>query len=152
MGFQTGAAFVVEVFERLQGRGVKPTMARVRVILTLLLPTLCMAGGQCVLGPVGGYTVYLACASLSDSRQGEHQRMPVARSFEQVARLLNRRVGTQSAPGGFPVPMAGSEQQFAALGPVCLSVFSSAESLALGQCWQFRWRTALEPRAPSSVS
>jgi hypothetical protein len=121
-------------------------------MLTLLLPTLCLAGGQCVIVPVGGYTVYFACASLSDARRGEHHRMPDARSYEQLARLLNRRVGMQSGPGGFPVPVAGSEQPLAALGPVCLSVSSSAESLALGQCWQFRWRTALEPRAPSSVS
>ena len=152
MGFQTGAVFVAKAFERSRGRGVKATMARVRVMLTLLLPTLCLAEGQCVLGPVGGYTAVFVCASFSATRQGEHRRMPDARSFEQVARLLNRRVGTQSGPGGFPVPMADPEVQLAALGPVCLSAFSSAESLALAQCWQFRWRTALEPRAPSSVS
>jgi hypothetical protein len=121
-------------------------------MLTLFLPTLCLAGGQCVLEPVSGYTAVFVCASLSASAQDEQHRMPDARSCEQLVRLLNRRVGTQSGLGGFPVPMAGPELQLAACVPVCLSAFSSAESLALAQGWQFRWRTALEPRAPSSVS
>jgi hypothetical protein len=127
-------------------------MERARVMLAWILPTLSLAAGQCVLEPLGGSPADFVCASLSDSRQGEHHRMPDARSFEQLARLLNRRLATQSGPNGFPVPIAGPELQLAALGRVCLSAFSSAESLALAQCWQFRWRTALEPRAPSSVS
>jgi hypothetical protein len=128
-------------------------MNRLRVMLVWLLPTLCVAAaGQCVLEPVSGNLAGCFRASLSSSRRGEHTRMPDARSFEQSARLVGRRIGTQSGPSGFPVPLPGSELAPTALGRAYLCAFSSEESLALAKCWQFRWRTALEPRAPSSVS
>jgi hypothetical protein len=117
-----------------------------------LLPTLCLAAGQCVIEPAGGYPAEVLYSSLSASSQGERQRMPVARSFEQLARLLNRRFGTQSGPDGFSVAAPGPDLPLAPFGRACLSASSSDESLALAQCWQFRWRTALDPRAPSSVS
>jgi hypothetical protein len=121
-------------------------------MLAWLLPTLCVAAGQCVLEPADGYPAGFFCASLSASRQGEHPCLPDARSFEYSARAVNRRIGTQSGPSGFPEPLLGSVLHLPALGWICRSAFSSDESLGLAQGWQFRWRTALEPRAPSSVS
>jgi hypothetical protein len=146
-------SFVVGPFERLGSRGVKATMNRLRVMLVWLLPAVCVAAAeQSVLEPVGGCSVGCSRSSLSASRQGEHPRLPDARSFEQSARLVGRRIGTQSGPSGCPVALPGSEVAPVALGQVYLCAFFSHESLALAQCWQFRWRTALEPRAPSSVS
>ena len=146
-------SFVAGPFERLGGRGVKATMDRLRVMLVWLLPTLCVAAaGQCVLEPVSGDPAGCLRASLFASRQGKHPRLPDARLFERSARVVGRRMGTQSGPSGFPAPLPGSEAGACALGRVCLCAFSSDTSLGLAQCWQFRWRTALEPRAPSSVS
>jgi len=66
--------------------------------------------------------------------------------------LQCRRIGTQSGPSGFPVTVPGSERQLFTLRQVCLSAVSSETALGLAQRWQFDLRTALEPRAPSSVS
>ena len=127
-------------------------MDRLRVMLTWLLPTLCVAAGEGMLEPASGHPAACFRAAWSASRPGEYPRLPDARSFEQSARLVGRRIGTQSGPSGFLVPLPSSEVAPAALRRLYLCAFSSDESLALAQCWQFRWRTALEPRAPSSVS
>ena len=146
-------SFVAGPFERLGSRGVQATMNRLRVMLVWLLPTLCVAAAEhCVLEPVSGNPAGCLGALLSASRQGGHTRLPDARLFEQSVRVVGRRIGTQSGPSGFPLPLPGSQLAPAGFGQVCLCAFSSDESLALAQCWQFRWRTALEPRAPSSVS
>lgn len=128
-------------------------MVRVKVMLVWLLPTLGLAGsGQYVFEPVSGFPACFSRASFSAAERGERSRMPDVRSFEQLARLQNRRMGTQSGPSGFPVPVPGSEPQLLALGRVYLPAVSSEAALGLAKCWQFHWRTALEPRAPSSVS
>jgi hypothetical protein len=123
-------------------------MDRLRVMLAWLLPTLCVAAEECVLEPVSSNSR----SALSASRQGEHPRLPDARSFEQSARLVGRRIGSQTGPSGAPAPLRSSELAPAAPGRVYLCAYSLAESLCLAQGWQFLWRTALEPRAPSSVS
>jgi hypothetical protein len=128
-------------------------MDRVKVMLAWLLPTVgLVASGQYNLQPVSGSMAGWSRASFSAAEQGKRPRMPDVRAFEQLARLQNRRVGTQSGPSGFPVPSPGSEPQLPSLGRVYLSAVSSEAALGLAKRWQFHWRTALEPRAPSSVS
>jgi hypothetical protein len=146
-------SFVVVVFERLSGSGVKASMDRVKVMLAWLLPTVgLVASGQYDLQLVSGSVAGWSRASFSAAERGKRPRMPDVRSFEQMARLQNRRMGTQSGPSGFPMPVPGSEPQFLALGRVYLPAVSSEAALGLAKRWQFHWRTALEPRAPSSVS
>jgi hypothetical protein len=128
-------------------------MVRVKVMLVWLLPTLGLAGsGQYVFEPVGGFPACFARAAFSAAEHGKRPRMPDVRLFEQLARLQNRRVGTQTGPSGFLVPVPGSETQFLALRRVYLPAVSSEAALGLAKRWQFQWRTALEPRAPSLVS
>jgi len=128
-------------------------MVRLRIMLTWLLPTLCVAAaGQCVLEPLNSYPAGRFRTSLSAAGRGERSRLPDARSFERSARVLNRRIGTHTGPGGLPGPLPCPELRLPALGRIYLCACSSDESLGLAQGWQFRWRTALEPRAPSSVS
>ena len=128
-------------------------MVRVKVMLAWLLPTLGLAASdQYLFAPVSGWRAGCSRASFSAAGHGKHARMPDVRSFEQSVRLQSRRIGTPSGPGGFPVTVPGSEQQLLELGRVCLSVDSSETALGLAKRWQFHWRTALEPRAPSSVS
>ena len=128
-------------------------MVRVKVMLVWLLPTLGLAGSeQYVLEPASGFPPCFSRASFSAAGQGKRPRMPDVRSFEQLARLQNRRMGTESGPSGMPVPVPGSAPQFLALGRIYLPAVSSEAALGLAKCWQFHWRTALEPRAPSSVS
>jgi len=128
-------------------------MVRVKVILALLLPALELAAsGQYVFQPVRGFPACFLRASFSAAEHGKRPRMPDVRSFEQMARLQNRRMGTQAGPSGFPVPILVSEPELLKLRQVCLSAVSSEAALGLAKCWQFHWRTALEPRAPSLVS
>lgn len=141
------------VFERLRSSAVKASMVRVKVMLVWLLPTLGLAGsGQYVFEPVGGFPACFARAAFSAAEHGKRPRMPDVRSFEQMARLQNRRMGTHSGHSGFPVPILGSEPRLLTLRQACLSAVSSEAALGLAKRWQFQWRTALEPRAPSLVS
>ena len=103
-------------------------------------------------GKVTGTPVGCACALFSASKQGKRTPLPDVRSFAQSARLQNRRMGTQSGPSGLSAPVLGLELPLVAPGRVRLSGFSSEAALGLAKRWQFDWRTALEPRAPSSVS
>ena len=139
-------------FERLGRCGVKVPMDRVRIMLVWLLPALCVAAGQGVPKSASGYPTGSLCTSLSASRHRGHSRLPDVCAIERLARQFNRRAGTQLGAGGLPVPVPGSEVQPCTIRSIFFSAFSPNESLALAQCWQFRWRTALEPRAPSSVS
>jgi hypothetical protein len=151
--FQIGLSFVVVAFERSRSSAVKASMVRVKLMLVWLLPTLGLAAsGQYVFEPVSGFPACFSGASFSAAGHGRRSRMPDVRSFEQLARLQNRRMGTQSGPSGFPVTILGSVPLLFTLRQACLSAVSSEAALGLAKCWQFHWRTALEPRAPSSVS
>jgi hypothetical protein len=128
-------------------------MIYVKVILVLLLPTLELAAsGQYGLELRGGFPTCWSRAAFSAAEQGKRARMPDVRSFEESARLQNRRLGTQPGPSGFPVPVLGSAPQRLALGRFYLPAVTSEAAFGLAKCWQFQWRTALEPRAPSSAS
>lgn len=128
-------------------------MVRVKVMLAWLLPTLGLAASdQYLFAPVGGWPAGRSRASFSAAGHGKHARMPDVRSFEYSARSQSRRIGAQSGPSGFSVTGPSSGRQLLELGRVPLSAVSSETALGLAKCWQFHWRTALEPRAPSSVS
>lgn len=128
-------------------------MLRVKVILVWLLPTLGLAAsGQYDLEEVSGSRTDCFFIALSAAGQGKHARLPDVRSFDQSARVQIRRTSPQAGLGGFPAPVRCAEGQHLGLGPVHLSSTSSESALGLAKCWQFQWRTALEPRAPSLVS
>ncbi len=128
-------------------------MVRVKVMLALLLPTLELAAsGQYVFEPVRGFPAGFHRPSFSSAEQGKRPRRADVGSFEQMARGQSRRMETRSGPSGFPVPLLGTEPQLLSLRQACLAAVSSESALGLAKCWQFHWRTALEPRAPSLVS
>ena len=128
-------------------------MLRVKVILVWLLPTLGLtAPGQYDFEEGSGSRANGFGVAFSAAGQGKHARLPDVRSFQQSARAQIRRSGTPAGPGGFSVPVAFPEWRHLGLAPVCLSATASESALGLAKCWQFHWRTALEPRAPSLVS
>lgn len=145
--------FVVVAIERMRNSGVKASMVYVRVMLAWLLPTLGLAAaGQYAFEPVSLFPADCACAFLSASGHGKPARLPDARSFERSTRVQLRRIGTHFGSSGTPAYAAGSEPQVFVSGPVILSASCPETTLSLAQTWQFQLRTALEPRAPSSVS
>ena len=73
-------------------------------------------------------------------------------SLETAARRLHRRLRTQFSSDGLPPVLLTSYPQVPER--KCPSkLFTVSEApVGLSQGWQFHWRTALEPRAPSGLS
>ena len=152
-GFQTLEGFVTSAVERFGNRGVEPSMDRVRTSLCSLLSALwVLAAGHCLAGPVSGCPDECGRTAISAAGHGGHAPVTDVRSFEQSARLLNRRVGPQVGWSLVPVTVAISTSGFEGLYHASAPLTISTEALGLAKCWQFYWRTASEPRAPSSVS
>ena len=150
---QISGWFVTGGIERLGGRGVKGSMDLVRIVICSLLPALwALAAGHCLADPVSGCPDG-CCRSLVSATEGsDHAPLTDVRSFEQSARLLNRRMGMQTGWGGLLMPAAVSTSMLGELEHASAPLTVSADALGLAKCWQFHWRTASEPRAPSSVS
>jgi hypothetical protein len=123
------------------------------VILALLLPALWLvASANRLIDPVSGCGSNRLGASVSTCGHGKQDASNSVCSFEKSARRWSRRLNEQSGPDGFPAPVTISRFQLSQLKHVETLRVDSQTSFGLAKCWQFRWRTALEPRAPSSVS
>ena len=137
----------------MRGRGVKASMDRVRIVICSLLTALwVLAAGHCLAGPVSGCPDGGCRTSVSATEGNNHAPLTDVRSLEQSARLLNRRLGMQTGWGGLLMPADVSSFMFAELEHASAPLTVSADALGLAKCWQFYWRTASEPRAPSTVS
>jgi len=151
--FQISGRFVTGPIERLRSHGVKVSMDLVRIVICSLLPALwVLAAGHCLADPVSGCPDGCGRTSVSATEGSDHAPLKDVRSFEQSARLLNRRAGMQTGWGGLLVPVAVSAPGFGELEQASAPLTVSTEAFGLAKCWQFYWRTASEPRAPSSVS
>jgi hypothetical protein len=152
-GFQIRVRFVMGAIERWRGRGVKASMDQVRIVICSLLPALwALAAGHCLADSVSGSPDACGRTLVSATKDGGQVPLPDARSFEQSARLLSRRMGVQTGWGGLSVPAPVSASRLAELQPGSAPLTVSTDALGLAKCWQFYWRTAAEPRAPSLVS
>lgn len=139
--------------ERSDLGSVKRTVNRARVILALLLPGLWLAASaNCLLEPVSGCGSNQLVSSISACGHAKHDASNSACSLEQSARRWSRRLNDQPGLVGPSTPVATSQVQLPQLEHIESFSGGSRSSFGLAQCWQFRWRTALEPRAPSSVS
>jgi hypothetical protein len=151
--FQIIVGFVTDPIERARTRGVKWTMDRVRIVICSLLPTLwVLAAGHCLADSVSGCADRCCRIFVSATEGSDHAPLTDVLSFEQSARLLNRRLGMQTGWGGLLMPADVSSFMFAELEHASAPLTVSADALGLAKCWQFYWRTASEPRAPSTVS
>jgi hypothetical protein len=151
--FQISGHFVMGGIERLRGRGVKASMDLVRTVICSLLPALwVLAAGHCLADSVSGCPDVRGRPLVSATDNSHHAPLKDVRSFEQSARLLNRRAGMQTGWGGLLMPIAVSAPGFGELEQASAPLTVSTDALGLAKCWQFYWRTASEPRAPSSAS
>jgi hypothetical protein len=139
--------------ERTKTKGVEKTMMqRAKLILSLLIPALWLAGA---LGSFNeratGSAVFGAGKSLSAAGH-KHDLSTSASSFDQAIRRAARRPTIQLASDKVLTP--------AIIGQALVHLRNlpfdtrdhSGDTFGLAQSWQFRWRAALQPRAPSSVS
>jgi hypothetical protein len=139
--------------ERFAFARVKGLMSRIRVMLGWLLSVLLLlATGYCFLESLSEHAGDRQVASVSATQPGTRFPIQGSCSFEQLARCWNRRVWIHSGPDGFPVFLAASDLALPSLLQADCPLTICEGPLGLAKSWQFHWRTALEPRAPSSVS
>ena len=139
--------------ERFTKRGVQRTMEQVRVILVSLLPALwVVTSGQNLSQAPGGCVQVRSRAFVSASRPAKPVATPGGCEFAQILRNLNRRSHPQPGSNGFSVPVDVAAPQFPQPAPLGLAPLAFQSPSSLARNWQFHWRTAAEPRAPSSVS
>ena len=127
----------------------RESTSRARLVLASLLPVLLLAAsGQCLLVSASLDAGGGAPALVAGFAHASHA-LPELGRCEQSAR---RRVGTHFGLGGFLTPVTSLASRMLDAGRFERSSFDPDGPLGLAQGWQFHWRTALEPRAPSSVS
>lgn len=139
--------------ERSNTSRVQLKMSRVKVILVVVMPALfLLVSADCFGDPTTGRGCSNLRCFLSSQGGGEHNSLPAeANSFDSTVQRWSRRANVQPGTDGFgePVVLAQaslrSEQTISSFVPL-------PASLERTQSWQFLWRTALEPRAPSLVS
>jgi len=131
---------------------VKSPMDRVRVMFAALIPALILlASGQVIFNPP------MACASQHCPTAAcfcqPARQVPLGDivSFDQSARLMIRRMAKPFGLDGFP-PVSSPDGHIHGLRILHIASISAEFPFGLAQRWQFCWRTALEPRAPSSAS
>jgi hypothetical protein len=124
-----------------------------RAVLVVLMSALWLvASGHSVFDQPDSNLVGLNSRSSSSIAEGKYGPLDHLCYLDPVARRINRRLGIQpNGDGSVPPVVAGSSALPLAKPPfILLSAF--AAPLGLAECWQFYWRTALDPRAPSRIS
>jgi hypothetical protein len=127
-------------------------MKWVGTIFTFLLPMLWLAASLVrVTDPINASPTRHSSCIVSAASHCQHDASASWSWFDQAARRSNRRVNVQSGLDG-PSPLAdlprsevSNLDRFFAFA-VCIQLPPE-----LAHCWQFYCRTALEPRAPSSL-
>jgi len=128
-------------------------MEQVRVILVTLLPAFWLvASDSSAAKTAGACTHSPGRALVSACDHGKKGPLQDALALGQKGRHSTGRLGTQPGPNGFTPTFADSRYQLPRLERVGLFSPVAQAPPDLTKCWQFFWRTALEPRAPSSVS
>lgn len=128
-------------------------MARVKMLLFWLIPVLWLCASLECLGDVLSRVPHKQTgAALSSHRCGHHESSTSVCWLEQSARRLGRRLDIESGLQKLHPPAAIFEHYYPLWAQTAFSSARFQPVLELSQSWQFLWRTAVEPRAPSSVS
>ena len=140
------------LIERSNTSRVQLKMSRVKVIVVVVMPALfLLVSGDCF----GESTTGCACDNLrclfSAEGGGKHKSPSGDSSFASTVQRWSRRVNVQPGTDEFGAAVALAQTPLRPEQAIS-SFVPPLTSLELTQAWQFLWRTALEPRAPSSVS
>ena len=129
-------------------RGIKHTFA-------VLLPLLWLAAASDCSADMPGKGATIRChtsAWVAGSEYGQHGPAKDGYPLAKLMRSLNRRAGSHPGLDRASTLATVSDPRLSGLRPIgVLSNGNEAQS-DLARNWQFYWRTALEPRAPSTVS
>jgi hypothetical protein len=141
------------LIEHPDANRVELMMSWARAILVSFFPALfLLALGDCLNDPICGSVGKDPGCLFSSAGHGKHNVPAAANSFDQDAQRWNPRGNIRPGTDGFSSPATSAQSQFAARREILDSVKPPPVHLELARCWQFHWRTALEPRAPSLVS
>lgn len=150
----SAAITIVHVLiERWNANCVEVMMSRARTIVVSLIPVLLLVTSvNCFSDLVCGCACDHSGSGLFAGGHNQQHAPASDNSFDQVVGRWSRRINIQPGSDEFPSPVSIAQSQYVL--PVQTVGFCDCSSLTLGlaQCWQFHWRTALEPRAPSLVS
>lgn len=140
------------LIERSNTSRVQLKMSRVKVILVSVMPAfLLLVSADCF----GVPTIGCRCDNLrclfSREGGGNHKSPSTDISFDSAVRRWGRQVSFQPGTDGFGTTVALA-QALTRPGRTIPPFVPLPASLELNQSWQFLWRTASEPRAPSLVS
>jgi hypothetical protein len=128
-------------------------MSRLKVILIATVPALfLLVSADCFGDPTIRYGCNGSQCVFSAHASGKHQLPLSDNSVDQVVPHGGRRVNVEPRADGFAPPVAPTQYQTLRHGERGRFRDLTGISLELSQSWQFLWRTALEPRPPSSAS
>ena len=141
------------LIEHPHANRVELMMSRGKTILVSLVPALLLLASMDWLSePPSSCGFEALCSLRSASDHAQDHQPPADSSFAQAVQRWNRRLNAQPGSHGFAGPAALPSSPFVLPGPRVARVALPFVNNELAQCWQFHWRTALEPRAPSLAS
>jgi hypothetical protein len=127
-------------------------MSRVKVNLVVVMPALfLLISADCFGDPTTGCGCGNFRCLLSAEGGGKHKSSSPDSSFAPTGQRWSRRMNVQPGTDGFG-PTVALAQTPIRPDQTISSFVPPLASLELIQSWQFLWRTALEPRAPSLAS
>jgi hypothetical protein len=133
---------------------LKTVMNRTKAILISLIPAVLLVAPVRCFGKPGPvrFTRDEPGSTLWSKGQDRRDPSAVDDSLDRAIRRWNRRLNAPPASGGSGSAYGPTQLKLSPPRQTIGSVFLPRASQDLTQSWQFHWRTALEPRAPSSVS
>lgn len=139
--------------ERFKTKGVeRMMMRRGKLILSLLISGLWLVGS---LGSFGEQSTGSVADRLGKSLSAaghNHDISASAGSFDQAIRRAVRRPTIQPGSERLLTPAVIAQAQVHLVDLPFYGLDCSHDTLGLAQSWQFQWRAALLPRAPSRIS
>ena len=132
---------------------VEKLMSRARAILVSLIPALLVAAALDSFSETLSARVCVGrgCFMAAKGR-AERDKLPAGSSTDEAWYRWSRRVNVQAGGVEFTSPLTLAADQLHRPQQIGVPVYFPFVSAELAQSWQFHWRTALQPRAPSLVS
>ncbi len=128
-------------------------MDGLRAMLCAVLPAVwLLAAGHCFAAPVTRCADECSRTVVSGGDHCGHALPVDARASKHWGRLLGRRLVKQLGSDWPAVAPCSPAECYRGTGELSYRATEPREPAGLAQYWQFFWRTASEPRAPSSVS
>ncbi len=128
-------------------------MSRMKIMIGSLLPLLwVLAVGPGLLDPAAECVTDASLSAIRQARHGKQSPLQAPDSvFAQSIRSGSRRPSMCSGPDGV-IPFLNSASRAPGFVQTDAAPSLSEVPIALARTWQFFWRAAREPRAPSLVS